>query len=71
LRDFPANDGVLGTVLSGAGPSVLMFLDPTTRVERTKARVEVFLKDRGLKAELLLTAIARRGGEASFLRRSR
>jgi homoserine kinase len=62
---------VLGAVLSGAGPSVLLFLDPDARVERTKAKVEARLRERGLKAELLLTAIAKRGGEASFLRGSR
>jgi homoserine kinase len=71
LQDFPAKDGVLGAVLSGAGPSVLMFLDPEARVEKTKAKVETRLKERGLKAELLLTSIAKRGGEASFSRRSR
>ena len=70
LQDFPANDGVLGTALSGAGPSVLMFLDPNARVEKTKAKVDACLRERGLKAELLLTSIAKRGGEASFLRRS-
>jgi homoserine kinase len=69
LQDFPANDGVLGTALSGAGPSVLMFLDPKARVEKTKAKVDACLRDRGLKAELLVTSIAKRGGEASFLRR--
>ena len=71
LRAFPANDGVLGAVLSGAGPSVLMFVDPGTKVEKVKTRVEIFLKDRGLIAEVLPTSIAKRGGEASFLRRSR
>ena len=71
LQDFPTNDGVLGTALSGAGPSVLMFLDPKARVEKTKAKVDACLRDRGLKAELLLTSIAKRGGEASFLRRVR
>jgi homoserine kinase len=71
LQDFPSNDGVLGAVLSGAGPSVLMFLDPEARVEKTKARVESHLREHGLKAELLLTSIAKRGGEASFSRRSR
>ncbi len=70
LQDFPANSGVLGTVLSGAGPSVLMFLNPEARAEKTKARVEACLTERGLKAELLLTSIAKRGGEASFRRRS-
>jgi homoserine kinase len=71
LRDFSLREGVLGAALSGAGPSVLMFLDPSVRLERTRARAEMFLKDRGLRAELLITTIAKRGGEASFLRRSR
>src|SRR5713226_1705574 len=71
LQKFPVNDGVLGTALSGAGSSVLMFLDPEARVEKTKAKVEACLRERGLQAELLLTSIAKRGGEASFLRRSR
>ena len=71
MKDFPASKGVLGVVLSGAGPSVLMFLDPEKRVDKTKAKVEAYLGERGLKAELLLTSIAKRGGEASFLRSSR
>jgi homoserine kinase len=71
LREFPTRDGVLGAVLSGAGPSVLMFLDPIARRKKTKTRVESFLRERGLKAELVLTSIAKRGGEASFLRRAR
>lgn len=71
MQDFPANAGLLGIVLSGAGPSVLMFLDPESRVEKTKARVEAHLRERGLKAESLLTSIAKRGGEASFVRGSR
>jgi homoserine kinase len=71
LRAFPANDGVLGAVLSGAGPSVLMFVDPRSKVDRVKTRVEAFLKGRGLIAEVLPTSIAKRGGEASFLRRAR
>jgi homoserine kinase len=71
LQEFPENAGVLGAVLSGAGPSILMFLDPKARVEKTTAKVESRLRERGLKAELLLTSIAKRGGEVSFLRRSR
>jgi homoserine kinase len=68
LQDFPVGAGVLGAVLSGAGPSVLMFLDPEKHAEKTKTKVEAHLRERGLKAELLLTSIAKRGGEASFLR---
>ena len=70
LQDLPMNDGVLGVALSGAGPSVLMFLDPRKSAEKTRARVEARLKGRGLKAELLITSIAKRGGEASFQRRA-
>ena len=69
LRNF-SDDAVLGAVLSGAGPSVLMFLDPKSRPERARAKIEDYLREKGMKAELLLTSIARRGGEASFLRRS-
>src|SRR5437763_12901019 len=70
LQGFPADTGVLGSVLSGAGPSVLVFLDPTVRIEKTRLKVESLLRDRGLRAELVITSIAKRGGEASFLRRS-
>lgn len=70
LRAFPKKDGVVGAVLSGAGPSVLMFVDPQVRVEKVTARVQAYLKERGLTAELLVTSIAKRGAEASFLRRS-
>lgn len=70
LRAFPARDGVLGAVLSGAGPSVLLFVDPAAKSEKVKAKIEAFLKDRGMVAEILPTSIAKRGGEASFLRRA-
>ena len=71
LRAFPTKNGVDGAVLSGAGPSVLIFVDPLARIEKVKSKVEAFLRERGLIAEVLATSIARRGGEASFLRRSR
>lgn len=71
LKAFPAEGGVLGAVLSGAGPSVLMFLDPRAKQEKVKNRVEDYLRNCRMKAELILTSIAKRGGEASFHRRSR
>lgn len=71
LEELAPRDGVLGVALSGAGPSVLLFLDPKLRADRTKARVKAHLSECGLNAELVETSIARRGGEASFLRRSR
>jgi homoserine kinase len=66
LRDFPKEKGILGSVLSGAGPSVLIFLDANFPTEKTAARVANHLKEKGMKAELVLTSIARKGGEASF-----
>lgn len=66
LRDFPKEKGILGAVLSGAGPSVLMFLDANIPIEKTAGRVANHLKQKGMKAELVLTSIARKGGEASF-----
>jgi homoserine kinase len=68
LQDFPKEKGILGAVLSGAGPSVLMFLDADFSTETTRTRVANHLKERGMNPELVLTAIARRGGEASFPR---
>ena len=53
--------GVLGAVLSGAGPSVLIFLDEKVGAERAKAKVRSYLKARGLKAELVPTAITNQG----------
>jgi homoserine kinase len=66
MRDFPEEKGILGSVLSGAGPSVLIFLDAAVPAEISKARVANHLKEKGMKAELVLTSIARKGGEASF-----
>ncbi len=71
LQGFDADNGILGVALSGAGPAVLMFLNPKVSLEKTKARVESRLKHRGLKAELVITSITKRGGEASFLRKAR
>jgi homoserine kinase len=66
LQEFPAGSGVIGSVLSGAGPSMLMFLDADVSPEKTKVRVAKYLEEREMEAELVLTSIAKRGGEASF-----
>ena len=71
LRHFDSRGEVLGAVLSGAGPSVLMFVDSKASVPKLKARVEAYLKREGLRAELVATSIARRGGEASFQQKRR
>jgi homoserine kinase len=67
LQDLAGTDGVLGAVLSGAGPSVLMFLSPRSQAVSKKiaAKVAAHLRKKKLSAELLLTAIAEKGAAAS------
>ena len=65
--------GVLGTVLSGAGPSVLIFLDGKVGADRAKAKVGTHLRAHGLTAELFAAAITKQGasqGKAWTKRRS-
>jgi homoserine kinase len=47
--------------LSGAGPSVLIFLDARVPAARTREGVAAFLRAEGLSAELLATTIATKG----------
>jgi homoserine kinase len=58
LQAMAGKDGVLGAALSGAGPSVMVFLDPSIPAKRSKAAVACCLRQHGLFAELLLTSIA-------------
>ncbi len=62
IKELPAESGVLGAALSGAGPSVLVFLDPKVSPQKAKQRVAAHLTRRRLPAELLLTGIAAHGG---------
>ena len=61
LRSLAGRDGVLGAALSGAGPSVLVVLDPSMDPAESRHRVAQFLAQRELSAELLLTSIETRG----------
>ena len=61
LQSMAGTPGILGVALSGAGPSVLMFLDPDEPVAATKKRVEQVLRESGLVAELITTSIAKAG----------
>jgi homoserine kinase len=67
IQRLAGSPGILGAALSGAGPSVLIFLDPRGKVPNKKiaARVAAYLKQKGLPAELLLTAIAEKGATAT------
>ncbi|MGO9165681.1 MAG: homoserine kinase, partial [Candidatus Sulfotelmatobacter sp.] len=61
LQELTGKPGVLGAALSGAGPSVVVFLDPRAPARKTRKLVEAHLAGKGLRAELLLSSIASRG----------
>ena len=62
LQKLAANAaGILGVALSGAGPSVLIFLDDKVGAERATAQVRRHLQAQGLRAELMATAITKQG----------
>ncbi len=62
LQELKGREGILGTALSGAGPSALIFLDPRVSLGKTRKYVAAHLKQNALNAELLPTSIALRGG---------
>ncbi len=64
LRELRGKPGILGTALSGAGPAVLVFLDPQAGAEKTRRMLGAHLAQAGLEAELLLTHISQRGGKS-------
>jgi len=66
LRELAGSEGILGAALSGAGPSVLMFLEAEIAASKTMERVSKHLAQRRLKAELLLTSMAENGASAGF-----
>jgi homoserine kinase len=61
LQEFTGKPGVLGSALSGAGPSVIVFLDPRFPARKTQKSIAAHLVRSGLRAELLLTSITLRG----------
>lgn len=73
LQKLAGSSGVLGVALSGAGPSVLIFLDAKSNVNPTKAQVAAQLRAHRLSAELISTAITECGASqgSDWKRRSR
>jgi homoserine kinase len=65
LQQLTGKGGVLGVALSGAGPSVIVFLDPSSAPQKTRKSVAAHLTRSGLRAELLLTSITARGARHS------
>ncbi len=66
LQKLKGKDGVLNAALSGAGPSVLIFLDPRASLRKARERVACHLSQIGLTAELISTSISSRGARFSF-----
>jgi homoserine kinase len=66
LNQLKGQHGVLGAALSGAGPSVLVFLDPRASLPKTRKLVAAQITQCGLAAELILTSISSRGAKAQF-----
>ena len=62
IKELTGDSGILGAALSGAGPSVLVFLDPKVSPKKAKQRIAAHLTKRRLTAELILTEIAMHGG---------
>jgi homoserine kinase len=61
LQELTSRQGILGSALSGAGPSVIVFLDPRGATKETRELIARHLAAKGLRAELLLSFIALRG----------
>lgn len=68
LQEMRGQDGILGVALSGAGPSVLIFLDPRTPLSKVRRLVAAHLSRSRLTAELLPTSITLRGARSSFVK---
>jgi homoserine kinase len=61
LLELAGTNGILGVALSGAGPSVLVFVDPDRPLQRARNSIAGQLRKNHLSAELLLTSIAAHG----------
>jgi homoserine kinase len=61
LQELAGKAGILGVALSGAGPSVIVFLDPRSAAHKIRKSVAAHLASSGLRAELLLTSITLHG----------
>jgi homoserine kinase len=66
LQELKGKDGILGAALSGAGPSVLIFLNPRASLQKARRLVAAHLSQNRLTAELIPTSITLRGARSSL-----
>ena len=66
LQELKGKDGILGAALSGAGPSVLVFLDPRAPLQKARKLVAAHLLRNRLAAEVISTSITPRGARAAL-----
>jgi homoserine kinase len=66
LQKLGNSSGVLGVALSGAGPSVLIFLEAKANLRQVKSKITAHLRAHRLSAELIATRISNTGaGQAT------
>ena len=63
MQELKGQAGILGAALSGAGPSVLVFLDPRASAARARRLAVAHLAKSGLTAELIQTSITPLGAK--------
>jgi homoserine kinase len=61
LQELTGTPGVVGVALSGAGSSVIVFLDPHSAAHKIRKAVAAHLANNRLRGELILTSITPRG----------
>lgn len=66
LQQLSGKHGILGVALSGAGPSVLIFVDPNVSSGNVKRKISRYLAANGLSATLIDSSITRRGAAQSL-----
>ena len=62
LQSLTGTKGISGVALSGAGPSVLIFLNPKLNLTSVRKRIREHLEAHDLSAQLITTRISTRGG---------
>jgi homoserine kinase len=63
MQALKGQGGILGAALSGAGPSVLIFVDPRASMSKARKLASEQVSRCGLAAELIPTAITLRGAK--------